>query len=390
MVSHQNRNQKRFKDIIKGNIRKDLKDIIKSDKIYGRGKKDGKISIPIPWIDLPRFRHGKYEDGSTGQPGDGDGIGQGPGNVGDPIGPPTGEEGENGRKAGEGAGDHQIEVDVELEELAEILQEQLHLPNIEPKGKKKNISVVEDKLKGLRRVGPRALLRIRPTYFEALKRMVSEGTYNYDDPVVIVQPDDERYLSWKQHKSPIANAVIVYMMDVSGSMTDEHRDVARKTSFWIDLWLKSQYEEIECVYIIHDYEAEEVDYDTFFYTNTAGGTRIGAAYELADIIIDKKYPPRDWNIYLFQFSDGENFGDNKHELELLEKKLLPKSNLFCYGQINLSFATPWGKYETEGEFKKALDNYGLNSQWKDKIITHQIKNEDDIFGALKLFLGTGK
>ena len=97
------------------------------------------------------------------------------------------------------------------------------------------------------------------------------------------------------------------MMDVSGSMGDEQKEIVRIEAFWIDTWLRTQYKGIESRYIIHDATAKEVDRDTFFHTRESGGTMISSAYKLCAKIIDDEYPPDEWNIYPFHFSDGDNW-----------------------------------------------------------------------------------
>ena len=138
------------------------------------------------------------------------------------------------------------------------------------------------------------------------------------------------------------------MMDVSGSMGDEQKEIVRIESFWIDTWLRSQYHGIESRYIIHDAMAKEVDRDTFFKTRESGGTMISSAYKLCAKMIEDEYPPELWNIYPFHFSDGDNWSvDDTHTcVELLKKEILPYVNLFCYGQVE----SPYGS----GQFIKDL------------------------------------
>ena len=121
------------------------------------------------------------------------------------------------------------------------------------------------------------------------------------------------------------------MMDVSGSMGDEQKEIVRIESFWIDTWLRSQYHGIESRYIIHDAMAKEVDRDTFFKTRESGGTMISSAYKLCAKMIADEYPAELWNIYPFHFSDGDNWSvDDTHTcVELLKKEVLPYVNLFC-------------------------------------------------------------
>src|SRR6202007_915115 len=103
---------------------------------------------------------------------------------------------------------------------------------------------------------------------------VPEGAYHRPEPRVVPIKDDRRYRSWEHVPEPVANAVIIYMMDVSGSMTDEQKELGATESFWIDPGLRSQYQGLERRYIIHDASAKEVDENTFYHTRESGGTRI--------------------------------------------------------------------------------------------------------------------
>ncbi|MBI5531957.1 MAG: DUF444 family protein [Deltaproteobacteria bacterium] len=359
----------RFRAIVRGKIRGNLKKYISHGELIGRKGKD-LVSIPIPQIDIPRFRFGEKQTGGTGQ---------GDGEPGDPLGGEE-QEGDGTGKAGKDPGDHTLEVDVSLEELASILGEELALPDIQNKGKSKIINA-KDRFTGIRRVGPESLRHFKRTYREALKRMVASGTFNPTNPVVIPMPDDKRYRSWKTQSEPVANAVIIYMMDVSGSMGDEQKEIVRIESFWIDAWLQSQYKGLETRYIIHDAAAREVDRDTFFRTRESGGTMISSAYKLCDQIINDHYPAAEWNIYPFHFSDGDNWSmdDTMVCIELLKKELLPKVNMFAYGQVE----SPYGS----GQFIKDLRNQLATEE---SLVLSEIHDRDAIMGSIKDFLGKGK
>jgi len=224
----------RFRAIVRGKIRQNLRKYISQGELIGRKGKD-LVSIPIPQIDIPRFRFGDKQQG---------GAGQGDGDPGDPIGGEQGDEPGEGKQAGQGAGEHSLEVDVTLDELAAILGEELELPDIQDKGKSKIINA-KDRYTGVRRVGPESLRHFRRTYREALKRQIAMGAYVPEKPVIVPIPDDKRYRSWKTEAEPVANAVIIYMMDVSGSMGDEQKEIVRIESFWIDTWLSKQYKGLE-------------------------------------------------------------------------------------------------------------------------------------------------
>jgi uncharacterized sporulation protein YeaH/YhbH (DUF444 family) len=170
-------------------------------------------------------------------------------------------------------------------------------------------------------------------------------------------------------------------MDVSGSMTDDQKEIVRTEAFWLDTWLSSQYDGIDVRYIIHDAVAREVDEQTFYHTRESGGTRISSAYKVAKELIRREFNPAEWNIYCFQFSDGDNWGeDNVQSLSLLGDELLPAVNLFCYGQVE----SPYGS----GEYIRAIK--GRFGDDHEKLVLSEIEDKEGIFDSIKLFLGKGK
>ncbi len=362
------RDASRFRKIVRGKVRENLRKYLTHGEMIGR-KGRGLVSIPVPRLDIPHFHHG---DNGAG------GVGHGDGRIGQPVG--KGESGDQPGGAGNQAGRHMLEVELTLEELATMLGDELALPRIEPKGE---ASIVDEKSRynSVRRTGPESLRHFKRTYVQALRRQVASGTYDCRRPRVVPIGEDKRFRSWNDVPVPQANAAIVYMMDVSGSMTDEQKQIVRTEAFWIDTWLKSQYEGISQRYVVHDAVAREVDEETFYRTRESGGTRISSAYRVATEIVEREFPPSEWNIYFFQFSDGDNWGeDNRESIHLLNQSLLPVCNLYCYGQVE----SPYGS----GEFVRSLHNeFGKNHE---KLITSEIVGRDGIYDSIKRFLGTGK
>ena len=367
MVRRIEKDKARFKEIVRGKIKKELRKYITRGELFGKKGKNI-ISIPLPQINIPHFRFGAKQQG---------GVGQGEGKEGTPLGP-----GETaaGAGAGDQPGEHILEVDITIEELAKMLGEELGLPKIEPKGKKRIIAKSE-RYSSIRRVGPESLRHFKRTFKEALKRQIASGTYDPERPVIIPIKQDKRYRSWKEEKIPESNAVIIYMMDVSGSMGGEQKEMVRIESFWIDAWLRSQYKGIESVYIIHDAQARIVDRETFFRTRESGGTKISSAYELCNRVIGEKFSPAEWNIYPFHFSDGDNWGEDDTNIciEILEKELIPKANIFCYGQVKSAYGS--------GEF---INDLRKHFEDEEDLVFSEIENRDAIYDSIKDFLGKGK
>ncbi len=359
----------RFRAIVRGKIKQNLRKYVQQGEMLGRKGKEI-ISIPVPFIDVPRFKHGSRQGG----------VGQGEGNPGDSLGQGQPQPGDGSGKAGEGAGQHVLEVDVSLDDLAQILSEELQLPNIQNKGNDK-IVTTRIKYTGINTIGPQSLRHFKRTFKEALKRQISTGTYNPDRPVIIPIREDVRYRTYKLESLPQTNAVIVYMMDVSGSMGDEQKEIVRIESFWLDTWLRSQYKGLETRFIIHDAVAREVDRETFFHTRESGGTMISSAYKLCRDIIKADYPVSSWNVYPFHFSDGDNWSadDTRTCIELLKTEVLPGVNQFAYGQVE----SPYGS----GQFIKDLREHLGDS---DKVALSEIADKDAIYGSIKDFLGKGR
>jgi uncharacterized sporulation protein YeaH/YhbH (DUF444 family) len=360
------RAQHRFKKIVRGKVKSNLSKYIGRDEMIGK-KGNDLVSIPLPQIDIPQFRYGEKGSG---------GVGQGEGQPGQPL---TAPRGDNDAGAGDQPGGHILEVDLTMEEMAEILGEELSLPRIEPRGKK-NIVTTRDKYTGIRQAGPESLRHFKRTFKRALRRQISSGIYDPKNPMVVPIREDKQYRSWKEIHKPESVACIIYMMDVSGSMTDEQKEIVRVEAFWIDAWIKKHYKGIQTVYIIHDAQAQEVDEHTFYHTRESGGTKISSAYDLCNKIIDARFPSDQWNIYVFHFSDGDNWGDDiPHCIEILTERLLPKLNLFGYGQVE----SPYGS----GEFYEYVHEM-LGE--RDNVVCSRIPDRDAILASIKEFLATGR
>jgi len=358
MLRRINRDVQRFKQIVRGVVRKDFHKYMTQGELLGRQGKHI-VSIPLPQIEIPRFRFGWKRSG----------VGQGEGEAGAAL----------GGEAGLEPGSHVLEADLELQELAEILGEELELPRIEPRGRRA-IPVQKARYSNVRRVGPESLRHFKRTFREALKRQIALGLYDPVRPLILPVREDRRYRSWHVRESPESAAVVFFCMDVSGSMGDQQKEIVRIASFWIDTWLKSQYRSLDHAYIVHEAFAKEVDSHTFYHLRESGGTRISTAYELIHQILEARFDPSAWNAYLFHFSDGEN-GDNRDtelSLEMLRRDLLPKLNLFCFGQVRSSYGG--------GRFKTDLDEAFSG---EGKVITSEMRDKDEIYDAIKRFLGKG-
>jgi len=347
----------RFRQIVRGRVREELRKHLGRQELIGKhGKRV--VSIPIPRLETPHFVH---------DPG-GQSVGQGDGQDG------------AGRKAGNEPGQHLLEAEFTVEELAKMLGEALELPRIRPKGPDE-LESKGGQFTGISTVGPESLRHFKRSYRQALRRMIACGTYDPRNPNVVIIRRDRRYRSWKPKPKPSANAVIIYVMDVSGSMGADQKELVRIESFWLDTWIRSHYQGTRSVYIVHDAAAKEVDRETFFRIRESGGTVISSAYELCDRIIRERYPPQAWNLYLFHFTDGENYSrqDTERCLGMLKDQLLPAVNLFGYGQVE--------SYGTSGDFYEALQSRFSDDE---HVALSRIPDRDAIVDSIKTLLGDGR
>ena len=361
------RDARRFRQIIRGHIKANLRQYISRGELIGR-QGGTLVSIPITQVDLPRFRYSPRDVG---------GVGQGPGEAGAPL---SGPEPGVGRGAGDQPGDHVLEVDVDLQELAQMMAEELHLPFIQPRGRR-NIQQERGRYVGIRRAGPEPLRHFKRTYKKALQRQIASGLYDFANPVIVPVKEDKRYRSWKWTPSLENSAVVIYMMDVSGSMGDEQKEIVRNEAFWIDTWLRFQYRGVSTRYIVHDAEAREISQDAFYRVRESGGTKISSAYRLCSKILADRYPADDWNVYAFHFSDGDNWdgGDNEACVRILREELLHRCNLFCYGQVRSFYGS--------GQFKRDLEA-ALGAT--PNLILSEIRDRDGIYDSIREFLGRGR
>jgi len=347
----------RFRQIVRGRVREELRKHLGQHEMFGRQGKHV-VSIPVPHLELPHFVH---------DPG-GQGVGQGEGGDG------------QGKEAGKDPGKHILEAEFTVDELAQMLGEALELPRIRPKGRDE-MDARNSQYSGISTTGPESLRHFKRSYRHALRRLIATGAYDPTRPRIVLERADKRYRVSKPRQQPSTNAVIMYIMDVSGSMGAEQKELVRTESFWLDAWISSHYQGVRNVYIVHDAVAKEVDRETFFRIRESGGTVISSAYELAIRIIADRFPVEDWNLYLFHFTDGENYSrqDTEKCMQYLDKRLLPGLNLFGYGQVE--------SYGTSGDFYEALDKH---FQGEDRVALSHVPDRNSIVDSIKILLGRGK
>ncbi|NWJ44749.1 MAG: sporulation protein YhbH [Chloroflexi bacterium] len=315
--------QTRHKEKIKEAIKKNLSDIVSEENII---LSDGKKTIKVPIRSLEEYRF-RYDHNQS------KGVGQGEGNskVGDVIGQDQGDGSGKGKEAGDQPGVDYYEAEVSIDELAELIFEDLGLPNLEEK-KHQELESESVRFTDVRKVGVLANLDKKRTIMENIKRNAMAGDARFKD----VKNDDLRFKTWDREVKLQSNAVVIAMMDVSGSMGDFEKYIARSFYFWMVRFLRTKYNNVNIIFISHHTEAKEVTEEEFFNKGESGGTQVSSAYELALSIIDERFNPQEWNIYPFHFSDGGNLPwDNDRCVDLV-LKFIDICNIFGYGEIRES------------------------------------------------------
>lgn len=350
------RHQRRIKEVIKQN----LPDLITEENII---LSDGKqiIKVPIRSLDEYRFIYNYQKQKHVGQ-GDGDSQ------VGDVLGrDPAHQQPGQGDKAGDQPGHDIIETEVDIEELENMLFEELELPHLKPK-EKDQMETQSIVFNDVRKKGIMSNIDKKRTILENLKRNAAAG----NPGIHHISPDDLRYKTWDDTVIPDSSAVIIAMMDTSGSMGSFEKYCARSFFFWMTRFLRRQYEKVEIVFIAHHTEAKEVTEEEFFTRGESGGTICSSAYLKALDIIGRRYPPSRYNIYPFHFSDGDNLTSDNERCVKLIGELLKVSNMFGYGEVN--------QYNRSSTLMSAYKNIKL-----DQFLFHVIKDKSEVYEALKTF-----
>jgi len=353
----------RHKKKIDKAIKESIKDVVAEESIIGQnGKK--KIRIPVRGIKEYRFIYGNNENNKTVGSGGDHSLKRG-----QKIGKKRAEkgQGQGSGKASDKKGDQYYDVEVSLEELAEYLFADMELPDLE----KKQFRFITEKT--IKRQGYRFQgIRPRLSKKETLKRKIRRrkmaeklGTYDPESGDRFpFHKDDLKYHHVKPKDKENSAAVIFFLMDVSGSMSQARKFLARSFFFLLYQFLNHRYEKVEVVFISHSTVAERVTEDDFFKVGTYGGTIISSALNKQLDIIDKEFHPNSWNIYTFYCGDGENWSsDNEKSLELF-KEIKEVSQLTAYCEINEHYSN----FADEGSEAVMPDGYPWPSfsAWKNE------------------------
>ncbi|MBD3917609.1 sporulation protein YhbH [Paenibacillus sp. PR3] len=353
--------QARHQEKVKEAIKQNLPDLVSEESIV---MSDGKQVIKVPIRSLDEYRI-VYNFNKNKHVGQGDGDSQ----VGDVLGvdPQAAQGPGKGEGAGDQPGEDVIEAEISLAELEAMLFEELELPFLKQKDRDQ-LETKEVRFNDIRKKGIMSNIDKKRTIMENLRRNATSG----QPGIHHISPDDLRYKTWEEIIKPQSNAVIIAMMDTSGSMGSFEKYCARSFFFWMTRFLRHQYEKVELVFIAHHTEAKEVTEEEFFTRGESGGTICSSAYIKAIEIIDSRYPPNMYNIYPFHFSDGDNLTSDNERCVKLIGELLKRANLFGYGEVN--------QYNRSSTLMSAYKHIQFPH-----FMYHVIREKTEVYNALKSF-----
>ena len=381
--------------------RKHIKEAV-SDAVNKRGITDtdrgDEISIPRKDVSEPQFRHGSGGRQQQVLPGNKEFI------TGDKIARPSGGDGSGGKASNTGQGMDDFVFDLTQQEFLDFMFEDLELPNLVKKqlrdteayklirggytseGIPARLNIIQS-LRGAyaRRIALSGAIRRQIKLLQE-ELEAREGKPGSEDRVREIKTEldrlgrrlnqipflddfDLKYNNLIQQPLPTSSAVMFCLMDVSGSMTQDIKNLAKRFFILLHLFLKRNYQKIEIVFIRHHTGASEVDEEEFFYSRETGGTVVSSALKMMQQIVRDRYPTSDWNIYAAQASDGENWADDSPQCrDLLASSILPNVQYYAYIEISSGEDQAlWHAYEE------------IVEKYADSFAMRKVKDAADIF-----------
>jgi uncharacterized sporulation protein YeaH/YhbH (DUF444 family) len=331
------------------------------DVLSGAG--GGTVLVPVRLAEHARFRLRDPES----QTGAGQGAGE-PGQVLRPGQPQPGDQ--QGSDAGSGQGDLQFVLELKVEDVLDWLWEELKLPDLKPKssGRVEDDEFVRE---GWDKRGVRSRLDRRRTVKQAIRRRAIQ-----EDPAPFVD-DDLRFRQLVRRHKPATNAAVIFALDVSGSMGETERQLAKTFFFFALQGIRRQYGKVETAFLAHSAEAWEFNESQFFQTSGTGGTVSSTVFKLAKDVIRDRYDPSQYNVYVFYASDGENLVDDREPAAETLREL-------CTGINHVGFVEIRPAYGISPETEMA----GVISRMQSEGLPlgmARVTNREDVWNALRQF-----
>lgn len=363
--------RRRHRQLVEKSIKENLGDILSEESIVGESK-NKKFKIPIKGIKEYQFVYGKNSKGVASGVGDekrGEKLGSGNKKL-----------AKGNQGAGNDEGDDVYETEITLEELMDYISEDLNLPNLDEKKYSEIITETSGKKRGYQTHGIRPRLAKKKTVMSKIarkqgkKRALRELEDEQDLERFPFREEDLKYYRVKMKPKKDSNAVMLFIMDASGSMDITKKYLARSYFFVLATFLKRKYNNIAFEFIYHTTVAKRVYEYEFFHKSESGGTYISSGINEALSLIEEKYPPSAWNIYSIYASDGDNWSEDNERAVIAVKNICEVSNMFGYAELLPSTYTTTMYHK----FKKEITD--------EKFVPVIIKEKKDLWEALKTML----
>ena len=340
-----------------------------SDLMTGPGSRT--VAVPVKFLEHARLR---LADAQVNQ-----GAGQGRGEPGDVLQPGREEGGEQGQAGGTNDGEIRFVVELKLDEIVDWLWEELKLPELKPK-RTATIDQADYIREGWDKRGARSRLDRRRTMKEAVKRHAIQAgaTAVIDDEPISLVNDDLRFRQLVKRPSPATSAAVIFALDVSGSMDEAQRRLAKQFFFFALQGIRRQYAKVETVFLAHAAQAWEFDESQFFQASSSGGTVTSSVARLALEVMEKRYDPGRYNVYFFYASDGENAAEDRDEARGTLADIAGQVNYSGYCETG-GVATFRPRDTQLAEIFGELRTSGL------PVGTSHLASQDDVWNAIRAF-----
>ena len=413
-------NRQKFIKRTKKEIRKSIHDTLGKRSIKGSGDAQD-VVITRKGIDEPQFGHNpKTGSRDIVLPGNKDFV------EGDLLQKPRSGQGQGGGESeasNEGIGEDEFGFALSNDEFVNILFEDLELPHMISKENKaverfeltrsgytndgnpaqmnleksmvnsigRKIALKSPKLKKIKEL-EEELANLDKFFYKTTKEQkeATEEWVRYQEieeeirklriranAISFVDPVDLRYNNFSKKPAPISQAVVFFIMDVSASMTEEHKDLAKRFFMLLNLFVSRKYKRVDCVFIRHHILATECTEEDFFNNKENGGTIVSSAFKLSKEIVDDRYSPNEWNIYFAQASDGDNFDHDNEELKnIITNDILPITQYFSYIQVGQK---RHGYYNSGNLLQEYVSLQAKNKN----MVTKHIEDTSDIYPVFR-------
>jgi uncharacterized sporulation protein YeaH/YhbH (DUF444 family) len=343
-------------------VKSTLPEILSGEDLMTRPGNNRSVMVPVRFLEHSRFR--------LAEPATQQGAGQGRGQPGDIL-QPGREQGDASQSGGTENGEIRFVVEMKLEEIIDWIWEELKLPDLKPK-RTATMDEPDYVREGWDKRGARSRLDRRRTMKEAVKRRAIQ-----ENPVAIVN-EDLRFRQLVKRATPSMNAAVIFALDVSGSMDEAQRKLAKQFFFFALQGIRRQYAKVETVFLAHAAQAWEFDESQFFQASSSGGTVSSGVFQLANQVMQERYDPGRYNVYFFYASDGENAAEDREPAAAALRSLAVHTNYSGY--VETGGVATFRPRETQlaevfNELKAAKLPVGMS----------QLSTQDDVWRAIREF-----